>query len=119
MKSTLALFVGLSALVGCGTQPTLYGDAVSFEALRGEAVTLEAARLMDGPVTVIGSVGRVCDVGCWFYLMDDAGMVYVKLDLDAGLVIPSDSEGKQALATGEFEGEGSSAEFRASAVVLY
>ena len=119
MKSILTILVGLSALTGCESPPALYGEAISFEALRDEAVALGAARLIDGPVTVSGSVGRVCDAGCWFYLMDETELVYVKLDLASGLVIPSDSEGKQVFAAGEFEGEGSSVEFRASTVLLY
>jgi hypothetical protein len=51
--------------------------------------------------------------------MGDAEMVYVKLDLASGLVIPVDSQGKRVLAVGEFVGEGASAEFKATTVVLY
>ena len=113
------LLLGLGGLLGCGSNPIIYGDTVSFESLKEEAVTLAEARSSEGPVTVTGEIGRVCDMGCWFYLMGESDMVYVKLDLAVGLVIPTDSEGKQVLALGEFQGEGSSAEFRASTLALY
>ena len=118
MRLTL-VFVGLLSMISCGSSPVLYGESVPFETLKDTAVALEDARSLVGTVTVSGEVGRVCDAGCWFYLMGSADMVYVKLDLAAGLVIPPDSDGRMVLARGEFEGEGSSAEFRASTVALY
>ena len=111
--------LGLLAASGCGGGEKLYGAPVDIEALRGRAVPLEQALSEGGEVEVVGSIGRVCDMGCWFYLMGEEEMLYVKLDLAAGLVIPTDSEGKGVLAVGEITGEGAAQELQARTVVLY
>lgn len=70
-------------------------------------------------VVVRGEIGQVCDQGCWFYLLGTHGLVYVKLDLGRGLVIPSDSKGKQAVVAGRLEGDGEQRKLVGESLVIY
>jgi hypothetical protein len=47
-----------------------------------------------------GKIGTVCPTGCWFYLQDPTGEIYVDL-APAGIAIPQRS-GKNAIVEGSF-----------------
>jgi hypothetical protein len=111
------LFLCLSA---CGGGPKIYGASASEQDLEHLAVDLDKG--LQSPlneVVVRGEIGQVCDQGCWFYLLGQKGMVYVKLDLGRGLVIPVDSKGKKAVVAGKFEGEGEARKLVGETVLLY
>lgn len=117
-------FWALVLIFGCGTKPPiLYGAAAP--GLQELAVDLDLAlqahgpNVVEGNVVVRGSIGQVCDQGCWFYLLGDKGLVYVKLDLGAGLVIPIDSKGKQAVVAGRFQGDGAERKLLGESVLIY
>ena len=67
-------------------------------------------------VVVQGEVGEVCEVGCWFYLMDAQSVVLVHRGPGQTFVIPQDARGRQALVRGQLEGEGRSLELAARSV---
>lgn len=47
-----------------------------------------------------GKIGAVCPTGCWFFLEDDSGEIYVDL-APSGIAIPQ-STGKDAVVEGSF-----------------
>jgi len=113
---SLLLWVGL--LTGCGASPQIYGVAVDPVTIRQEASPLGVA-MTEKQVTVSGTVGEVCPMGCWFYLLGETSMVYVELDLGAGFVIPKDSGGRQAVVRGRVRVEDAAMRLKAETVVLY
>jgi hypothetical protein len=116
----MRFFLLMLCLTACslGSEPQRYG-APSPD-LERMAIDLDKglkAPLAD--VVVRGEIGQVCDQGCWFYLLGAKGLVYVKLDLGRGLVIPVDSKGKKAVVGGRLEGEGEQRTLVADSVVIY
>ncbi|MDP8323474.1 MAG: hypothetical protein RAO94_14100 [Candidatus Stygibacter australis] len=47
-----------------------------------------------------GKIGAVCPTGCWFYLEDNSGEIYVDL-APSGIAIPQ-STGKKAVVEGSY-----------------
>jgi hypothetical protein len=112
-------FWALVLLWGCGPNaPILYGAAAPD--LQESAVDLDSALQSDAHEAVVrGTIGQVCDQGCWFYLLGAKGLVYVKLDLGAGLVIPVGSKGKQAVVSGRFQGKGAERKLLGQSILIY
>jgi len=106
----LLLLLGLACSKG-DSSPHLYGPGAERSLLEKEAVVLDEV-LVDGarsgPVVVQGEIGQVCDQGCWLYLLGQRGVLYVKLDLDSGLVVPISSTKKRAIVRGVLQSEGES-----------
>jgi len=107
-------FLTLLLCLACSkgdSSPHLYGSGAERSLLEKEAVVLDEV-LVDaersGPVVVQGEIGQVCDLGCWFYLLGQRGVLYVKMDLDSGLVIPGSSVKKRAIVRGVLQSEGES-----------
>ena len=71
-----------------------------------------------GEVTVEGELGVVCELGCWFYLLDDAEMIFVRREQGTGWTIQPDSSGLRAVAIGTLQGEGESLELAAGSVAV-
>ena len=99
-------FLALLLFLACSTGtngPHLYGDGADRGLLEKEAVALDEVLVDEarsGPVVVKGEIGQVCDQGCWFYLLGQRGVVYVKLDLASGLVVPVSSAKKRVIVRG-------------------
>jgi hypothetical protein len=71
------------------------------------------------PVAVEGRLSRVCrHVGCWFYLTDGRGEIYVDLEAGRRFVVPTDSAGRTARVTGVVRVDGGDARIVASSVEL-
>jgi hypothetical protein len=113
--------------VGCGTGWESYGEAAGEEAeallARARGVESLAEEGPAGPaggtrVVLRGRVGEVCHMGCWFYLVDEKDLVYVKLDMGTGFVIPPDSAGAEAVVLGTLRGSGAEREIKAERVLL-
>lgn len=94
----------------------MVGGPADPAALAREAVVLDDDTL--GPVVVRGTVGQVCDMGCWFYLLDEASLIFVQLDLKTGLSIPTDSQGEPVLVKGRIVDEAGQRVLHAETVVL-
>ncbi|MEE2751371.1 MAG: DUF4920 domain-containing protein [Myxococcota bacterium] len=105
-------------ITACGGSPQVYGVAVDPEEVRQEAKPLKSG-LSETEVTLSGTVGEVCPMGCWFYLLGDTDMVYVELDLGSGFVIPKDSAGRPAVVRGRVRLEDAALRLKAETVVLY
>ena len=105
--------------MSCGAEPTLYGEPADHAMLEAQVRPIAVALQAGGEVTVRGSIGSVCEMGCWFYLLDDEELLYIKLDLASSLIIPPDSKGREALVRGVLEGEGAERELVAKSVVIY
>ena len=123
MRAAAALACLVLALWGCRGEPeaTRYGAPADAAALRRAArpVSSLAKAIPAEPVVLSGEVGRICKMGCWFYLQDEREMLYVSLDLEGGFVIPTDSTGARAVVRGQIEGSGGDRELRARTVLLY
>ena len=104
-------------LVGCDSGWTQYGEATDIDSLQAEAMGVSAGLSQGaGAVVVKGQIGEVCDVGCWFYLMDDESLVLVHRGPGQTFVIPQDARGRQAVVQGHLEGEGESLQLAARSV---
>ncbi len=115
MRPSPLLLVLLAALA-CERGPTVVGGPADPASLAREAVALDDRAL--GPVVVRGTVGQVCDAGCWFYLLDETSLIFVQLDLKTGLSIPTDSQGEPVLVKGRIVDEAGQRVLHAETVVL-
>ena len=109
-------------LAGCGESgPQFLGEVSALTDLEANAQEVDAALRggQAGSVVLRGRIGRVCEEGCWFYLMGEAGLLYVKLDLATGLVLPAKSDGREVLVKGELVEEGSQWLLQGESVVLF
>ena len=108
-------------LLGCSSSPLLIGDVTDVAALEQGAQAVDQALRSESSGTVIlrGRIGRVCDEGCWFYLMGDQGLLYVKLDLSSQLVLPGKSEGREALVKGTLLQEDAGQVLQGEGIVLF
>jgi hypothetical protein len=105
------------SLLGCSQEWVLYGEEADLASLRSEAMNVsEGIAQMTGVVTVQGEIGEVCDVGCWFYLVDESELLFVRRDLKTTFVIPEDSTGREAVVSGQLGGEGETLELAATTV---
>ena len=104
--------------MACGGSPQIYGAVVDPAAIRQEASPLKSS-LAGSEVTLSGTVGEVCPMGCWFYLLGETDMAYVELDLGSGFVIPKDSAGRSAVVRGHLGLEDATLRLKAQTVVLY
>ena len=115
----LLFALGLTGLVACSPEWTVYGEEVDIDALRSDAVSVsEGVAQRVGPVTVEGEIGAVCTAGCWFRMMDSSELLFVRRDESTAWVIPSDSGGELAVARGSLAGEGESLELIATTVAI-
>ena len=91
------------------------------EELEGAAVTVDKALRAAEPGAVVlrGRIGQICEEGCWFYLLGQTGVLYVKLNLVEGLVVPPNSEGKEAIVKGELSVVEGAPTLRGETVLLY
>ena len=71
-----------------------------------------------GPIVLRGTVGKVCDSGCWFYLLDEKSVLFVQLDLATGLAIPTESTGQTVLVKGRLADEAGQRVLHAQTVIL-
>lgn len=106
----------LMAALACERGPTVVGTPADPAALARDVEVLSERSL--GPVVLRGTVGQVCDTGCWFYLLDEASLVFVQLDLATGLSIPRDSGGQPVLVKGRIVDEAGQRVLHAETVVL-
>ena len=83
-------------LGGTLDRTTLIENAVGFE-------TFRSGQESDSLV-LTGTIGKVCPAGCWFYLLEDADMVYV--DVLGDFEVPQSASGKTAWVQGRINGEG-------------
>jgi hypothetical protein len=105
------------SLLGCSQEWVLYGDEADLGSLRTEAKGVsEGIAQKTGELIVQGEIGEVCDVGCWFYLVDEQEILFVRRDLNSVFVIPGDSSGREAVVSGKLGGEGETQELVATTV---
>ena len=108
--------VFLCVLAACSTTPSIIGTPADPAALARQVEPLSPDHI--GDVVLRGTVGQVCDAGCWFYLLDEKNLVFVQLDLASGLVIPTDSQGEPVLVKGTIRDESGQRVLHAETIVL-
>lgn len=102
--------------------PVVHGRAVDLATIAARAVSVSKLGPVDGTRDVVasGDVGRVCQsMGCWFYLADEAEMVFIDLEGGSRFTIPLDSEGRRAVVVGTLRGVGGDRRLVADTVVLW
>ena len=98
MKNTLAIVLLVMVFAGCSTEK--YGAALSKDAqsMKVKNIIL-SPNLQGSKVMVEGEISIQCmSSGCWFFLTDDTGRLYIDL-VPKGFAIPP-SIGKKARVTG-------------------
>jgi len=106
----------LLTLTACRSEPALYGTPADPSALARAVQPLGADT--EGTIVLRGTVGQVCDAGCWFYLLDAKSLLFVQLDLATGLTIPTDSQGQPVLVKGRLVDEAGQRVLHAETVIL-
>ena len=118
MKSW-ALLLHLALLPACERNWVQYGKEASLEEMQSNAISVsETVSLGSGEVTVEGRLGEVCELGCWFYLLDDAELIFVRRERGTGWAIEPGSSGLRAVARGALQGEGEGLELAARSVAV-
>jgi uncharacterized protein YdeI (BOF family) len=109
-----ALFV--LSLLSCGPAPTPTGPATP-----GDVVPVTVRQLIDHteeyaghPVSLTGTIVVECSQGCWFFLNDGTGLIYVDLK-PAGLTIPQ-KVGARVTIRGKVKGSGGNLQILGEAV---
>lgn len=117
----MSRFFLAAVLFGCSRGPVVLGEQEGVEALEEVAQDLDDAlrSTTQGAVILRGRIGQVCKEGCWFYLLGESGVLYVKLDLTEGLVLPPESEGKDAMVRGVLQTVDGAQSLVGETVVLY
>ena len=94
----LCRLVAVVLLTGCERNWVQYGREANLQQMQRTAVTVTNAVAQGvGEVTVEGELGVVCELGCWFYLLDDAEMIFVRREQGTGWTIQPDSSGLRAV----------------------
>ena len=109
-----AFFLG-----GCQEQDYLeLGGSMDRDGLRAEVVDFDAFRSgqENDSLVLTGTVGKVCPAGCWFYLLEDADMVYV--DVLGDYEVPQEASGRTAWVKGRINGEGGARILQGSRVLV-
>jgi hypothetical protein len=110
------LGIGLG-LIGCSREWALYGEEVELPGLQSRALSVsDGVSQKTGEVIVAGEIGEVCSIGCWFYLIDDEEMLFVRRHKRTNLTVPTDSSGRDAVVKGVLKGEGETLELEATSV---
>jgi hypothetical protein len=90
LTATLALAAVLAAMLACGgSKVTRLGKAIPRETTLTSAQTIQAAPLdYEGrAVLVKGKITRECPAGCWFWIQDQTGELYIDIK-PSNLTIP-------------------------------
>ena len=93
-----SLIIGIGiALVGCGGGGK-YGDPVPTDMPAKQIKEILAAPdQFDGKIVKVeGKIGEECPSGCWFYIEDGTGRIYVDIN-PAGFAIPQKVGSKVAI----------------------
>ena len=108
-------------LLGCDGGPAVLGEEARIEELEASAQAVDVVLRSPnrGEVVLSGHIGQVCSEGCWFYLLGESGVLYVKLDLTNGLQVSPKSVGKKALVKGTLQTDSPTHTLLAETVVLY
>ena len=97
----------------------VYGGGATERELRSIAKPVDQSfSQADGSdVAVMGTIGKVCSKGCWFYVLGDESMVYVDLSVK-DLIIPTSSTQQKVWIKGVIRGSGADRALEASMVLI-
>ncbi len=86
---TLVLLLTVVALCACGSRKVTMGKAVpaSPEITVAGAITSAPTQFEGKTVVVRGKISRECPAGCWFWIQDQTGELYVDIK-PSNLAIP-------------------------------
>ena len=89
IQYVIITIIGLFLISGCSKSET-YGDSIT-----GNSPKATVKQILANPenyenktVTVEGEIKEVCPAGCWFFVKDDHGELYVNIG-PSGFAIPN------------------------------
>ena len=85
-------------------QNNIYGKAISSNSvLTIKELEKNKNKYLGKTVKVEGTITEVCqDMGCWFYVNDGTGTIYVDLGMKGNFTIPKDSAKSHVIVEGIF-----------------
>ena len=95
----LLLLLSLILVAGCGRTEKFGKEIITSEVTKIGNITSKPDKYIDKIVKVEGEITGECPTGCWFYLKDDTGTIYVDIE-SSNLTIPQRT-GSKAIVEGE------------------
>jgi RecJ-like exonuclease len=93
------LITGIGSVSGCGSGEKFGKEITETKVTKIEDILAEPDKYIGKTVKIEGKIIQECPSGCWFYLKDQTGTIYVDLK-PSGLAIPQ-SVGKKVAAEGK------------------
>jgi len=92
IKNRIIYFVSLAVFVlvlgGCSSGGETFGEVLSDNNVtKITSILQDPKSFLDQMVKVEGQITMECPTGCWFFVKDDTGRIYVDIS-PAGLAIP-------------------------------
>jgi uncharacterized protein YdeI (BOF family) len=98
MKKHMAILIILIVIL-TACKPQTFGEPIKESKVTSISEVLDQ-RESKTTFRLEGKIGAVCPSGCWFYLKDASGEIFVDIN-PSGFAIPQKS-GKQAIVEGAF-----------------
>ncbi len=97
----LLLTIVIGSIVGCGGGEKFGEEITEIEVTKIKDILIDPDKYVGKTIRVEGKIIRECPSGCWFYLKDETGTIYVNL-LPSGLAIPQ-KVGAKVVVEGKLE----------------
>lgn len=97
----LLLTIVIGSIVGCGGSEKFGEEITVIEITKIKDILIDPDKYVGKTIRVEGKIIRECPSGCWFYLKDDTGTIYVNI-LPSGFAIPQ-KVGAKAVVEGKLE----------------
>lgn len=97
----LLLTIVIGSIVGCGGGEKFGEEITVIEITKIKDILIDPDKYVSKTIRVEGKIIRECPSGCWFYLKDDTGTIYVNI-LPSGFAIPQ-KVGAKAVVEGKLE----------------
>lgn len=97
----LLLTIVIGSIVGCGGSEKFGEEITVIEITKIKDILIDSDKYVGKTIRVEGKIIRECPSGCWFYLKDDTGTIYVNI-LPSGFAIPQ-KVGAKAVVEGKLE----------------
>ena len=99
----LLLTIVIGSIVGCGRSEKFGEEITVIKVTKIKDILIDPDKYVGKTIRVEGKIIRECPSGCWFYLKDDTGTIYVNLHA-SGFTIPQ-RVGAEVVVEGELKSE--------------